>query len=214
MARTSSSAEAVEPDLVVKIIIVGDSGVGKTNIISQFARKKFNPGSKTTIGVEFVSKTFEVHGKVVRAQIWDTAGQERYRSVASAYYKGASGAIVVYDITSSTSFASVGRWLEEVRQTADDGVLITLIGNKADLADSRSVTTEDGSKYAERNSLLFMEASALSGDNVNECFQELVAEIVTRGKAKIGEIKKSTSAPAPVSVGGVAINSDSEKSCC
>jgi Ras-related protein Rab-11A len=151
--------EAREPDFLFKLILAGDSGVGKTSLLSRFARSKFNPDAKTTIGVEFATKTVAVGGQVVKAQVWDTAGQERYRSVTTSYYKGAIGALFVYDLTSSPTFQSVPRWLAELRAGADPAVLVMLVGNKLDRAELRAVTAAECANYAEREGLLFLEAS-------------------------------------------------------
>ena len=125
--------DSQDPDYLIKIVLIGDSGVGKSNLLSQFARNQFIPDSKTTIGVEFATKSIKIKNKTVKAQIWDTAGQERYRAITSAYYKGANGAMVLYDITSSISFTSVDRWMKELRDNTDPNLVIMLIGNKSDL---------------------------------------------------------------------------------
>ena len=172
-----------EPDFLLKIVLIGDSGVGKTNLLSQFVRNQFNPDSKTTIGVEFATKTIQVSEKTVKAQIWDTAGQERYRAVTSAYYKGAIGAMLIYDITSLTSFNGVQKWLKELRENSDNNIVIMLIGNKTDLHPSRSVTEAEGMKYASKEHLLFMETSAENSTNIQEAFTTLIATILDQYKA-------------------------------
>lgn len=172
-----------EPDFLLKIVLIGDSGVGKTNVLSQFVRNQFNPDSKTTIGVEFATKTIRVDDKTVKAQIWDTAGQERYRAVTSAYYKGAIGAMLIYDITSSISFNGLHKWLRELRENSDDNIVIMLVGNKTDLAVSRSITEQEGQKYADKEHLLFMETSAVSTTNVQEAFTTLISTILNQYKS-------------------------------
>lgn len=101
-------------DYLFKVVLIGDSAVGKSNLLSRFARDQFHPNSKSTIGVEFQTKTLDVQGKVIRAQVWDTAGQERFKAVTAAYYRGAVGALLVYDVSRRQTFDSVGRWLEEL----------------------------------------------------------------------------------------------------
>ncbi|KAL9673751.1 hypothetical protein QQ045_030012 [Rhodiola kirilowii] len=164
-------------DYVFKVVVIGDSAVGKTQILSRFAKNEFCLDSKSTIGVEFQTRTIAINGKVIKAQIWDTAGQERYRAVTSAYYRGALGAMVVYDITKRSTFDHVARWVEELRIHADSSLVITLIGNKADLVESRAVPTEDAVEFAEEQGLFFSEASARSGENVESSFLRLLEEI-------------------------------------
>ncbi|KAJ8485365.1 hypothetical protein OPV22_017850 [Ensete ventricosum] len=115
-----------------KVVLIGDSGVGKSNLISRFTRNEFSNESKSTIGVEFATRSIRIDGKVVKGQIWDTAGQERYWAITSAYYQGAVGGRVVYVITDNVTFENVERWLKELRDHTDTSVVITLVGNKAD----------------------------------------------------------------------------------
>ncbi|ESW07280.1 hypothetical protein PHAVU_010G116500 [Phaseolus vulgaris] len=164
-------------DYVFKVVVIGDSAVGKTQILSRFAKNEFCLDSKSTIGVEFQTRTVTINAKLIKAQIWDTAGQERYRAVTSAYYRGALGAMLVYDITKRQSFDHVARWVEELRAHADSSIVIMLVGNKADLVDQRVVTTEDAVEFAEDQGLFFSETSALSGDNVESAFLKLLEEI-------------------------------------
>jgi small GTP-binding protein len=169
-----------EPDLLLKIVMVGDSGAGKTNLLSQFTRSQFNAASKATIGVELATKTLDVDGKTVKAQIWDTAGQERYRAITSIYYRGAVGALLLYDISASMTFESLQHWLHELRDNADTIVAIMLVGNKCDLEEMRSVSTEAGGRFAKSENLLFIETSARECTNVHEAFTRLITEIVHR----------------------------------
>ncbi|KAA8520779.1 hypothetical protein F0562_014949 [Nyssa sinensis] len=164
-------------DYVFKVVVIGDSAVGKTQILSRFTKNEFCFDSKSTIGVEFQTRTLAIKSKVIKAQIWDTAGQERYRAVTSAYYRGALGAMLVYDITKRQSFDHVARWVEELRAHADNSIAIMLIGNKADLVDLRAVPKEDALEFAENQGLFFSETSALSGDNVDTAFFKLLEEI-------------------------------------
>lgn len=164
-------------DYVFKVVVIGDSAVGKTQILSRFTKNEFCFDSKSTIGVEFQTRTVTIKGKVIKAQIWDTAGQERYRAVTSAYYRGALGAMLVYDITKRQSFDHVARWVEELRAHADNSIVIMLIGNKADLVDLRSVPTEDAVEFAEDQGLFFSETSAFNGDNVDTAFFRVLEEI-------------------------------------
>lgn len=137
-------------DYVFKIVLIGDSAVGKSQLLSRFARNEFSLDSKATIGVEFQTRTLMIDHKTVKAQIWDTAGQERYRAVTSAYYRGAVGAMLVYDITKRQTFDHLSRWLEELRGHADSNIIIMLIGNKCDLGNLRAVPIDDAKEFAQR----------------------------------------------------------------
>ncbi|KAL9235162.1 hypothetical protein vseg_009949 [Gypsophila vaccaria] len=183
-------------DYLFKIILVGDSAVGKSNLLVRFARNEFHPNSKSTIGVEFQTQKLEINGKEIKAQIWDTAGQERFRAVTSAYYRGAVGALVVYDISRRRTFDSVGRWLKELNTHSDMNVVTILVGNKSDLKDAREVSTAEGKALAETQGLFFIETSALDSSNVAVAFQTVVKEIyniLSRKVMQSDELKKSDS---------------------
>ncbi|KAH8924775.1 GTPase of the Ypt/Rab family [Atractiella rhizophila] len=164
-------------DYLFKIVLIGDSGVGKSNLLSRFTRNEFNLDSKSTIGVEFATRSVSVEGKTVKAQIWDTAGQERYRAITAAYYRGAVGALLIYDISKSSSFSNVLRWLKELRDHADSNISIILVGNKSDLRHLRAVTVEEAEKMAREEGLGFVETSALDASNVEQAFQQLLTDV-------------------------------------
>jgi len=164
-------------DYLYKVVLIGDSGVGKSNLLSRFTRNEFNLETKSTIGVEFATRSIQTDGKVIKAQIWDTAGQERYRAITSAYYRGAVGALLVYDIAKSVTFKNVERWLTELRENAAGNIVIMLVGNKSDLRHLREVQTETGREFSEKNGLLFIETSALDSTNVEEAFHQILTEI-------------------------------------
>ncbi|KAI3948942.1 hypothetical protein MKW98_021548 [Papaver atlanticum] len=166
-----------EYDYLFKIVLIGDSGVGKSNILSRFTRNEFCLESKSTIGVEFATRTLQVDGKTIKAQIWDTAGQERYRAITSAYYRGAVGALLVYDTTKRQTFDNVQRWLRELRDHADSNIVILLAGNKSDLKHLRAVNEEDAQVIAEKEGLSFLETSALEALNIEKAFQTILTEI-------------------------------------
>ena len=130
------------------VVLIGDSGVGKSNLLSRFTRNEFNLDSKSTIGVEFATRSIQVDAKTIKAQIWDTAGQERYRAITSAYYRGAVGALLVYDISKHQTYENVQRWLKELRDHADANIVIMLVGNKSDLRHLRAVPTEEAKAFA------------------------------------------------------------------
>jgi Ras-related protein Rab-11A len=166
-----------EYDYLFKVVLIGDSGVGKSNLLSRFTRNQFNLESKSTIGVEFATRSIKVDSKTIKAQIWDTAGQERYRAITSAYYRGAVGALLVYDISKASTYENVERWLNELRDHADSNIVIMLVGNKSDLRHLRAVTTEQAAALAEKHGLSFIETSALDSTNVELAFQRILTEI-------------------------------------
>jgi small GTP-binding protein len=128
-------------DYSIKIVIVGDSGVGKSNILTRYVQDEFNQESKATVGVELSTKTYKINDKYVKVHLWDTAGQERYKSITAAYYKGAKGAMIVYDITKPESFNNVDKWFNEIREYGEKNVSLMCVGNKCDLKHLRSVET-------------------------------------------------------------------------
>ncbi|XP_034610880.1 ras-related protein Rab-11B isoform X3 [Trachemys scripta elegans] len=136
------------PVVFCPVVLIGDSGVGKSNLLSRFTRNEFNLESKSTIGVEFATRSIQVDGKTIKAQIWDTAGQERYRAITSAYYRGAVGALLVYDIAKHLTYENVERWLKELRDHADNNIVIMLVGNKSDLRHLRAVPTDEARAFA------------------------------------------------------------------
>ncbi|XP_024370199.1 ras-related protein YPTC6 isoform X2 [Physcomitrium patens] len=166
-----------EYDYLFKVVLIGDSGVGKSNLLSRFTRNEFCLESKSTIGVEFATRSIQVDGKTIKAQIWDTAGQERYRAITSAYYRGAVGALLVYDITKHVTYENVERWLKELRDHADSNIVIMLVGNKSDLRHLRGVSLDDAQSFAEKEGLSFIETSALESTNVEKAFQRILTEI-------------------------------------
>eukprot|EP01120_Amphizonella_sp_Union-15-10_P000749 TRINITY_DN1077_c0_g1_i1.p1 TRINITY_DN1077_c0_g1~~TRINITY_DN1077_c0_g1_i1.p1 ORF type:complete len:201 (-),score=25.82 TRINITY_DN1077_c0_g1_i1:126-728(-) len=153
-----------------KYIIVGNSGVGKSCLLLQFTEKRFQTSHDVTIGVEFGSRTVTLQDKQVKLQIWDTAGQEKFRSITRSYYRGAAGALLVYDITRRESFDKLSEWLDDCRKYSNSNIVIILIGNKCDLEGNRQVSIEEGEQFAKRNGLTFMETSAKSSQNVEDAF--------------------------------------------
>ena len=164
-------------EIMFKVVLVGDSFVGKTNIMSKYLKNEFHEDSKATVGVEFGSKKFNIEGHSIKAQIWDTAGQERYKAITSAYYKGAKGAFIVYDITRKNSFDSIDKWISDVTAVADKKISIVLIGNKNDLEDQRQVTKEQGEDKANKLEVAFLETSAFSGENLEKAFELMMKEV-------------------------------------
>jgi Ras-related protein Rab-4B len=173
-------------DFLFKYLVIGSAGTGKSCILHQFIENKFKADSTHTIGVEFGSKLVNVGGKVVKLQIWDTAGQERFRSVTRSYYRGAAGALLVYDITSRETFNALTNWLVDARSLASPNIVIILVGNKKDLDAEREVTFLEASRFAQENDLMFLETSALNGENVEEAFLKCTRTILA--KIESGEL--------------------------
>ena len=177
-----------------KIILIGDSSVGKTNLLTRFVKNEFNSNSKPTIGVDFFSKTVTIDRKLIKAQIWDTAGQERFKAFSSAYYNGSHGAFIVYDITNKESFDNVKNWVTELKMHLEfSNLIVMLVGNKSDMEEKRQVTEEQGRSLAEDFGFFFMETSALRNSNkeVEKAFMVIIEEIMHKNpqvkKAKDGD---------------------------
>mmetsp|Transcript_3874 Transcript_3874/g.9037 ORF Transcript_3874/g.9037 Transcript_3874/m.9037 type:complete len:211 (+) Transcript_3874:60-692(+) len=167
-------------DHLFKLVLIGDSGAGKSCLLLRFADDAFTDSYITTIGVDFRFKTIPVDKKTIKLQIWDTAGQERFRTITSAYYRGADGIIMVYDICDRESFAHVDEWLNEVNRYVNESTCKILIGNKCDLSAERQVSTEEAKKKAEDLGIAFIETSAKDATNVDSAFQMMSAELITK----------------------------------
>ncbi|KAM6434387.1 ras-related protein Rab-25 isoform 2-T2 [Liasis olivaceus] len=215
MAKAPTPEE--DYNFVFKVVLIGESGVGKTNLLSRFTRNEFNHDSRTTIGVEFSTRTILVGDALVKAQIWDTAGLERYRAITSAYYRGAVGALLVFDITKHQTYDVVERWLKELYDHAEATIVVMLVGNKTDLAQAREVPTEEAKMYAENNGLLFVETSALDSTNVELAFETILRDIfnkVQKQKQKSpldNKISLSTQSPSAASTSPAV---EERRACC
>ncbi|KDR81963.1 hypothetical protein GALMADRAFT_135346 [Galerina marginata CBS 339.88] len=218
-------ADGSNYDYLFKIVLIGDSGVGKTDpvnscpsypVLSRFTRNEFNLQSKSTIGVEFATRSINVDGKTLKAQIWDTAGQERYRAITAAYYRGAVGALLVYDISKHGTYASVARWLKELRDHADSNIVIMLVGNKSDLNHLRAVPTDEAKAFSAENGLSFIETSALDASNVESAFQTILTDIYRIVSSKSLESSTSNIEPpkASISVGPTTDSNPAKPGCC
>eukprot|EP01017_Pseudomicrothorax_dubius_P022922 TRINITY_DN2467_c0_g7_i1.p1 TRINITY_DN2467_c0_g7~~TRINITY_DN2467_c0_g7_i1.p1 ORF type:complete len:212 (+),score=40.97 TRINITY_DN2467_c0_g7_i1:34-669(+) len=162
-----------------KVVFLGDQSVGKTSIIHRFMDDSFDGKDHPTVGIDFISKTMYFDDKTVRLQLWDTAGQERFRSLIPSYIRDSAVAVLVYDISNRQSFENVPKWIEFVREERGSDILIALLGNKADLAENRVVSTEEGEKRARETDTLFYEVSAKSGLNVQTLFKTIVTRLVS-----------------------------------
>ena len=175
-----ASSQTSKYDYLLKYIIIGDSNVGKSNILVQYIYGRFNSEYLPTIGVEFGSKNVKIRDKYYRVQIWDTAGQEFYKSITRAYYKNSACALIVYDISSKETFDNVSSWIEDCSKNASNTINMVLIGNKSDLKDKREVNYEEGHELAEKFGIKFYETSAKTGENIQEIFADSVNDIATK----------------------------------
>ncbi|CAI7837866.1 unnamed protein product, partial [Closterium sp. NIES-53] len=160
----------------VKILLIGDSAVGKSSLILRFSEDEFRSDLTSTIGVDFLIRTMEIDGEPVKMSIWDTAGQEKFRTITEAYYRNAHGIILVYDITDPISFNNVRGWIKSIEEHSTRGVRVVLVGNKADMDDRRVISKEKGQQLANEFSVSFFETSAKADINVEEAFQCIAKE--------------------------------------
>jgi len=167
-------------DNLFKFIIIGNSNTGKSCLLHYFIENKYKKSTTHTIGVEFGSKILKIGSKSIKLQIWDTAGQERFKSVARTYYRGALGALVLYDITSPETYSTVAQWIKDAKDLARPDISIMLVGNKSDLKECRAVQFVDSAKFAQEYGLTFIETSALTGENVSEAFNLLTRTILNK----------------------------------
>nr|XP_033812083.1 ras-related protein ORAB-1-like [Geotrypetes seraphini]XP_033812084.1 ras-related protein ORAB-1-like [Geotrypetes seraphini]XP_033812085.1 ras-related protein ORAB-1-like [Geotrypetes seraphini] len=174
------SAMNPEYDYLFKLLLIGDSGVGKSCLLLRFADDTYTDSYISTIGVDFKIRTIEQEGKTIKLQIWDTAGQERFRTITSSYYRGAHGIIIVYDVTDQDSFSNVQQWLEEINRYASENVNKLLVGNKSDLTTKKVVDYTTAKEYADSLQIPFLETSAKNATNVEQAFVTMATEIKNR----------------------------------
>jgi len=186
---------ATEYDFLFKLLLIGDSGVGKSCLLLRFADDTFVESFISTIGVDFKIRTLDIDGKTVKLQIWDTAGQERFRTITSSYYRGAHGIIIVYDLTDRASFSNVKQWMTEIDRYACQSVNRLLIGNKADLKEKRVMSPTEGKEFADSLGITYLETSAKSNENVEQAFVTMSREIRKKQGTTLGTDNKKPTLP-------------------
>lgn len=205
-------SSATEYDYLFKLLLIGDSGVGKSCLLLRFADHTYTESYISTIGVDFKIRTIELDGKTIKLQIWDTAGQERFRTITSSYYRGAHGIIVVYDVTDLDSFHNVKQWLNEIDRYATENVNKLLVGNKCDLVSKKQVEYETAKEFADRLEIPFLETSAKAATNVEKAFLTMASEIKTslaNQPSNIADKSKQT-----ISVSGTDVGGAKQGGCC
>ena len=206
----SFNEEDEEYDEKIKIMIIGETKIGKSSLIARYCNNSFSGGAYlSTIGIDFQIKNIEMNGKKIRLQIWDTAGQERFRNIAKNYFQSSNGFIVVYDITCKDSFDKLTYWIGEINENAPVETKTILLGNKIDLKDSREVPKEEGEEFSKSKNINFLEVSAKDGTNVKEAFDLLIADILKNNKNINNRKKIGSRVLKPIN-----IKKQKKKSCC
>ena len=193
-------------DYLFKVLLLGDSDVGKSSLILRYTEETFNSKLVNSIGVDFKMKKKEIDGKIIKVQIWDTAGHERFRSITYSYYRGANAIIIVFDLSDKKSFISITEWLKQIEKHAKENVFKFLVGNKSDLIGERKVTYEEAKQYADEHDLPYIETSAKEGININELFDTSIKTFLTNTKIFVGEKN--------IKLNSQSTNSSERNSCC
>lgn len=188
-------------DLLFKLLLIGDSGVGKTCILFRFSDDAFNNTFISTIGIDFKIKTIDLRGKKIKLQIWDTAGQERFHTITTSYYRGAMGIMLVYDITNAKSFENIAKWLRNIQEHANEDVEKMILGNKCDMDDKRVISKERGETIARENGIQFLETSAKTNVNIEKAFVDL-SETILDNTPGVMEPRQPLPPPSNHSGGG------------
>mmetsp|Transcript_33725 Transcript_33725/g.35020 ORF Transcript_33725/g.35020 Transcript_33725/m.35020 type:complete len:207 (+) Transcript_33725:2-622(+) len=198
-------------DHLLKMLLIGNSGVGKSCLLFRFADDSWSENYVTTIGVDFKIKTLDLDGKSIKLQIWDTAGQERFRNITSSYYRGAAGIMIVYDITELESFNNLNIWLNEIDKHASKNVYKILVGNKCDLNEKRQVSYDQGKEFADTHGMKFIETSAKTAFNVGDSFVSMTTDIIKQLQSK--EMKQQETS-GTVNISSNNSQNITKKSCC
>jgi len=214
MATPASNTKSAAYDYLIKLLLIGDSGVGKSCLLLRFSDDSFTPSFITTIGIDFKIRTIDLEGKRIKLQIWDTAGQERFRTITTAYYRGAMGILLVYDVTDEKSFNNIRNWIRNIEQHATESVNKILIGNKCDMVEKKVVDSARGKALADEYGIKFLETSAKNSINVEEAFITLAKDI----KKRLIDNTENTGAATPNPVVNVNTNKQApggaRKPCC
>ena len=198
--------------MIFKILLIGDSGVGKTNILLRYVKNEFKEELKSTVGAEFSTKLIALPSNTVKIQIWDTAGQERFRSITSTYYKGAKGALVVFDLTKESSLNNTAKWLTDFKAKSDENSMCILVGNKSDLNEERVVTKETAQKKAEELGLPYFETSAKNGEFVEDAFLALVNSVIDKCSNDNKKLENDSNGDEYKGIGtGITIDNNNNK---
>ena len=183
----SSDIISQDYDYLFKVLLLGDSDVGKSSLILRYTDETFNSKLVNSIGVDFKMKKREIDGKIIKVQIWDTAGHERFRTITYSYYRGANAIIIVFDLSDKKSFISITEWLKQIEKHAKENVFKFLVGNKSDLEDERQVAYEEAKQYADEHDLPYIETSAKNGININELFDSSIKTFLNNSSGFRGE---------------------------
>ena len=204
------SAVNPEYDFLFKLLLIGDSGVGKSCLLLRFADDTYTESYISTIGVDFKIRTIELDGKTIKLQVWDTAGQERFRTITSSYYRGAHGIIVVYDVTDQESYNNVKQWLQEIDRYACENVDKLLVGNKCDLTDKKVVEYTRAKAYADQLGISFLETSAKNSTNVEQALMTMAADI----KSRVGPSAAAQPGPDGFVIDSKLVEANKAGGCC
>ena len=202
----SSDLISQDYDYLFKILLLGDSDVGKSSLILRYTDETFNSKLVNSIGVDFKMKKREIDGKIIKVQIWDTAGHERFRTITYGYYRGANAIIIVFDLSDKKSFISITEWLKQIEKHANENVFKFLVGNKSDLVDKRQITYEEAKQYADEHDLPYIETSAKEGININELFDSSIKTFLSNSKSYRGEKN--------IKLNSQSTNSSEKNACC
>ncbi|KAK9845901.1 hypothetical protein WJX81_005561 [Elliptochloris bilobata] len=209
------SARRQDYDYLIKLLLIGDSGVGKSCLLLRFSEDSFTSSFITTIGIDFKIKKILLENKWIKLQIWDTAGQERFRTITSAYYRGAMGILLVYDVTDDASFTNIRNWMRNIEQHASDSVNKVLVGNKCDMDEGkRAVPYSKGQALADEFGIQFFETSAKSNVNVDEVFQSIAKEVMVRLRESQQDVAQPGGMGAGVRLGSPPPRPAKKSGCC